>query len=255
MRVRDAKDVVNEWVYLVDTFKAREIYIDDATFTADEEHVHRILDQLEKRKLKIKFSAMGDARISDATLERLARNGFSGLKIGVETIHPEILKNIKKGWLKLADIERVVKKCRALKIFIHGTFMLGLPGDTPETIKQTVDFAIDTPFNFVQFSPFIPMPGTKIYDEVKQLGWLKPGREGDCNIIVDRPELGARELERLYRWAQARISKRVFTKYWLAKKYFQLCLTAKETNVFSLIWNRLRFASSKSNLELLDKDA
>src|SRR3989339_777111 len=239
-RLRDPADVVEEWVWLHKELKAKEIYIDDSTFTADEGFVHAILDEKEKRKLNIRFSAMGDARVSDELLTRLAKNKFTGLKIGVESIHPEILKKVNKAWLKRSDIERTVRKCRELGIFIHGTFILGLPGDTKETITSTVNYALHEPFNFVQFSPFIPLAGTKIYDEVVKNGWLKSSYDTGCNVIVDRPELHANELEALVKSAQARISRRVFSRIHLLKKYLKLAWVSKETNLFQLVWDRIR---------------
>lgn len=244
-RLRDPVGVVEEWQTLNRDFNAREIYIDDSTFSADEPFVHAILDEIERKKFKIRFSAMGDARISDELLVRLRKNGFTGIKIGVESIHPHILKGIHKQWLKREDVERTVKTCRRLGIFVHGTFILGLPGDTPATIRETVDYALKTPFNFVQFSPFIPMPGTRIFAEVKEKGWIKAGEDSSGNVIVDRPELSSRELDRLYCDAQARISRRVFTRLYLAWKYVRLARVARDTNLFSLIFERAKQLFSK----------
>ncbi|OGS37633.1 MAG: hypothetical protein A2293_16545 [Elusimicrobia bacterium RIFOXYB2_FULL_49_7] len=240
-RIRNPIDVVDEWQYLISHFNLKELYIDDATFNADEDYLNAILDEYERRNMRIFLSAMGDARISNKLLERLSRNGFTGLKIGVESIHPHILKGINKSWLKINDIERVVTKCRELNIFIHGTFILGLPGDNVDTIRQTIDYALKTNFSFIQFSPFIPLPGTKIYDEIRKLNW-RFETNTDNNIFISRPELSATELCKLYKYAQSRINKRVFSSLYLIKKYLLLSLFLKDWHtILLMIVNR--FAS------------
>ena len=106
-----------------------------------------------------------------ATLEVLRDNGLRLLLVGYETGNQQILYNIKKG-MRVDVARRFTKDCHELGITIHGTFILGLPGETKETIEETINFAADINPHTIQVSLAAPYPGTELYRQAVENGWL-----------------------------------------------------------------------------------
>ena len=101
----------------------------------------------------------------------LHENGLRLLLVGYESGNQQILYNIKKG-TRVEVAERFTKDCHDLGIVIHGTFILGLPGETTETIEETVRFAKRINPHTIQVSLAAPYPGTFLYDQAVKNGWL-----------------------------------------------------------------------------------
>ena len=105
------------------------------------------------------------------TLEVMKDNGLRLLLVGYESGNQKILHNIKKGLL--VDVaKRFSRDCRELGIVMHGTFILGLPGETRETIKETLEFAKEVNPHTIQVSLAAPYPGTFLYKQAKENGWF-----------------------------------------------------------------------------------
>ena len=97
-------------------------------------------------------------------------NGLRLLLVGYESGNQQILHNIKKGML--VDVaRRFTKDCHELGITIHGTFILGLPGETKETIEETIRFAKEVNPHTLQVSLAAPYPGTALYEQAAAKGW------------------------------------------------------------------------------------
>jgi radical SAM superfamily enzyme YgiQ (UPF0313 family) len=116
-------------------------------------------------------SCNAKANVPRESLKVMADNGLRLLLVGYETGNQQILHNIKKGML-IDVAKRFTKDCHELGIKIHGTFILGLPGETTETIQETIRFAIETNPHTVQVSLAAPYPGTYLYDQAAREGWL-----------------------------------------------------------------------------------
>jgi radical SAM superfamily enzyme YgiQ (UPF0313 family) len=93
------------------------------------------------------------------------------LLVGYESGNQQILHNIKKGML-IDVAKRFTKDCHELGIVIHGTFILGLPGETAETIKETIEFAKEINPHTIQVSLAAPYPGTFLHKQALENGWL-----------------------------------------------------------------------------------
>jgi radical SAM superfamily enzyme YgiQ (UPF0313 family) len=91
--------------------------------------------------------------------------------VGYETGNQQILFNIKKG-MRVEFARRFTKDCHELGIKIHGTFILGLPGETKETIEETIRFATEINPHTIQVSLAAPYPGTALYRQALENGWL-----------------------------------------------------------------------------------
>jgi radical SAM superfamily enzyme YgiQ (UPF0313 family) len=94
------------------------------------------------------------------------------LLVGYESGNQQVLNNMKKG-TRLDIIRRFSKDCRELGIKVHGTFILGMPGETPETIQETIKFACEMDPETIQVSLAAPYPGTYLYKQAQENGWLE----------------------------------------------------------------------------------
>jgi len=178
-RTRSVAHVIEEIKYAKEKFpQVKEFFFDDDTFTDDLPRAEAIAKEL--GKLGITWSCNAKANVPRKTLEVLAANGLRLLLVGYESGNQQILHNIKKG-MRIEVAERFTKDCHELGIQIHGTFILGLPGETTETIKETIAFAKRINPHTIQVSLAAPYPGTFLYNQAVQNGWL----DADNAELVD----------------------------------------------------------------------
>jgi anaerobic magnesium-protoporphyrin IX monomethyl ester cyclase len=213
-RCFSATRVVDEMVEAKEKFGAREVYFDDDDFTVRKDHVLAICDEIERRGLRLPWSVMGDAMATDVeTLERMARAGCIGMKFGLESADPTVLKRIGKP-IKLDRVRLVAQTAQRLGIKTHMTVTFGLSGETHESMQRTFDFASSLDIDSVQFSVGTPYPGTRFYEELQRNGRLKFERweefDGANNAVFDGEGLDPDFVERF----QATVHGR-----WLRKKF------------------------------------
>jgi hopanoid biosynthesis associated radical SAM protein HpnJ len=169
-RTRSAGHVVDEIAWAQKAFpQAKEFFFDDDTFTDDLPHAEAVAKGL--GKLGVTWSCTAKANVPRKTLEVLRDNGLRLLLVGYETGNQQILFNIKKG-MRVEFARRFTKDCHELGITIHGTFILGLPGETKETIEETIRFATEINPHTIQVSLAAPYPGTYLYRQALENGWL-----------------------------------------------------------------------------------
>src|SRR4029453_5464525 len=147
----------------------KEFFFDDDTLTDNLPRVEELARQI--GKLGITWSCNVKGNVPRATLKVMRDNGLRLVVVGYESGNQQILHNIKKGML--VDVaRRFTKDCHELGITIHGTFILGLPGETAETIEETIRFATEINPHSIQVSLAAPYPGTFLYDQAVREGWL-----------------------------------------------------------------------------------
>lgn len=175
-RTIDPVRVVDQMEYLVATYKAKEIYFDDDSFTISRNHVLAICDELAKRNIGVKWSCMADvAGLDEQLLRIMAQSGCIGVKFGVESGCERILETISKP-VDLKKVVNIVLWCRKLNIKSHATFTIGLLGEAEADMKQTLKFAQNLGADSIQISIATPLPGTVFFDRVKEKGGLS-GKE------------------------------------------------------------------------------
>jgi hopanoid biosynthesis associated radical SAM protein HpnJ len=169
-RTRSVGHVVDEIKWAKTAFpQVKEFFFDDDTFTDNLPRAESIAREL--GKLGVTWSCNAKANVPRASLKVLRDNGLRLLLVGYETGNQQILHNIKKGML--VDVaRRFSKDCHDLGITVHGTFILGLPGETRETIEETIRFATEINPHTIQVSLAAPYPGTFLYDQAVREGWL-----------------------------------------------------------------------------------
>jgi hopanoid biosynthesis associated radical SAM protein HpnJ len=170
-RVRSADNVEREMALAKKHFpQVKEFFFDDDTFTDDLPRAEEIARRL--GRLGIRWSCNAKANVPRKTLEILKDNGLRLLLVGYESGDEQILINIKKG-VRLDIAREFTKNARQLGIAIHGTFVIGLPGETPETIQKTIRFACEIEPETIQVSLAAPYPGTALYRQAQDQGWLQ----------------------------------------------------------------------------------
>jgi hopanoid biosynthesis associated radical SAM protein HpnJ len=169
-RTRSVENVVAEIAEAKRLFpQVKEFFFDDDTFTDDLPRAEAIAEGL--GRLGVTWSCNAKANVPRATLEKLKAGGLRLLLVGYESGDQQILHNIKKG-MRVDVAERFTRDCQDLGITIHGTFILGLPGETRETIEETIRWACKVNPHTIQVSLAAPYPGTFLYDQALQNGWL-----------------------------------------------------------------------------------
>jgi len=161
-RLRSTDDVANEVRYALEAFpQVKEIFFDDDTFNYQKARTIELCAKL--KPLKFTWSCTSRVTTDYDTLKAMKEAGCRLLIVGYESGDPQILKNIKKG----ATVERArdfVKDCHDLGLIIHADFILGLPGETKESIRNTINFAKTLDCETIQVSVAHAYPGTEFYD-------------------------------------------------------------------------------------------
>lgn len=170
--VRNPVDIVNEMEWCIREYGFKSVYFDDDTFNIGKERILKICEEIKKRGMNIPWAIMARADTIDREMLRAMRDAeLYALKYGVESGDQEILDNSGKN-LDLEKVEETIRITKELGIKVHLTFMFGLPGETKETIKKTINFALKMDPDSIQFSLCTPFPGTKYFKIAEKKGFL-----------------------------------------------------------------------------------
>lgn len=205
-RFRSAGNIVDEMEYDLKLFpklKYGEFFFEDDTFTVNKERAYAICEEILRRGLKINWSINARPDIYDLSLFRLMKQaGCRELLVGFESGEQKIIDNVKKDF-EVRQAEDFVRAAKEAKIRVHGCFVLGLPGETKETARKTIDFALGLRLDTLQFSAAVPLPGSEYFDYCQKQGllktknwedWLSGGEQG---AIVEYPGLNIKEINNL----------------------------------------------------------
>ncbi len=213
-RSRSPENFVDELEWVKKNLpQVKEIFVEDDTMTIDKERIIRICDLIRERNLKIVWSANLRADVPYEVLKKMKESGFRMAIVGYESGNQEVLNNIRKGVL----LERTIKfteDCKKLGIKIFGCFMVGLPGETRETVYQTLDYAKRLNPDMAFFQHSVPFPGTRFYEWAKKENclvtedwdeWLD--ENGRLGFLIDCPEMSRKKVREL----RDEITKKFYT--------------------------------------------
>ncbi|MBC8001026.1 MAG: hopanoid biosynthesis associated radical SAM protein HpnJ [Opitutaceae bacterium] len=176
-RVRSPQNVADEMAYMKKLFpQVKEFFFDDDTFTANLPRAREIAKKL--GSLGITWSCNSRANLDYDTIKFFKDNGLRLFLVGYESGNDETLTRIKKG-VTTTEMRRFTKDCHRAGVVIHGTFILGLPVETQETIEQTINFAKELDVFSLQVSLAAPYPGTELFEMARQNGWFVNKDKGD----------------------------------------------------------------------------
>lgn len=195
-RVRSSDNVAREVRQALEMFpQAKEFFFDDDSFNIRKD---RVLDLCAKFKpMKFRWSCNARAHSDYETLKTMADAGSRLLVVGFESGDPQILKNIKKG-ITLEMARAFVKNCKKVGIEVHGDFIIGLPGETRQTIERTIDFAKELDCETIQVSVAHAYSGTELYDYTVKNDFLAGEAAADVQghqlPHMEYPDLSSEEM-------------------------------------------------------------
>ncbi len=143
-------------------------FVDDNLFSS-RPRLDALLAVIQPLRLHWSCQISIDVACDDRLLDRMAEAGCCFALIGFESLSVENLKQMAKPWNRVAgDYKSVVKKFHDRGIAVYGTFVFGYDGDTPDTIQQSLDFALEAKLEIANFNPLTPTPGSSLYDRLQQ---------------------------------------------------------------------------------------
>ncbi len=172
LRYRDPVQVVDEMEYDVKLFpQLNEIMFETDTFAASRQHAHGVCDEILRRGLKISWSCNSRVDIDLALLPLLKKAGCRMLMVGFEFGTQTGLDSVKKG-VTVEQSRKFAEEAARLGFVIHGCFMVGAPGETEDTARETLRFARSLPLDTIQVSGICTYPGTELYAWAKEHGYV-----------------------------------------------------------------------------------
>ena len=169
IRFRSPENIVDEIEYLVNRFQVKEIHFEDDNLTLKRSHIQSICELLISRKLQISWAAPNGVRVDTLDRELLAlmkKSGCYMLAFGLESGNQAILDRVRKR-TDLSTIRKVIGEAGRLGIITQGFFIFGLPGETEETISETIKFAKRSGLDRAQFLLLDVLPGSRLWEELK----------------------------------------------------------------------------------------
>lgn len=236
-RKRSIGNFVDELQYIQEHMPyIREIFIEDDTFTIDEQRVEAICDEILHRKLNLRWSCNARATLSYHTMEKMKQAGCRLLVVGYESGNQRVLDETAKG-IKLEQSIAFAKNAKKLKLKVFGCFMIGLKGDDLSTIEETFQFARKVYPDMCFFQQAVPFPGTAFYDWVKQEGYLVTedyskwlNSQGYLACLVDYPYADHTQIEK--------IRDRFMSRYYFSFQYlFKTFLANLTWQEFKRVWH------------------
>lgn len=203
-RTRSTKDLVDEIEYILTEMpEIKEIFIEDDTFTVNNERIIDFCDEIIKRGLNPIWSCNTRVDLPFNVMEKMKEVGCRLLVTGYESGSQKVLDEIKKG-ITLQQSLDFAKNTKKLGIKVFGCFMIGLKGDNLDTINETFEFAKKVYPDMCFFQQAVPFPGTEFYEWVKQEGYLITedyskwlNDDGYLNCLVDYPYASSEEIEKI----------------------------------------------------------
>jgi anaerobic magnesium-protoporphyrin IX monomethyl ester cyclase len=213
-RARSAENVVNEMEEVDKKYGIDEIYFDDDTFTIDRQRVMDICRLIRERDLHLSWIVQARVDTVDREmLQAMKETGCHYILFGIESGSPEMLARMKKR-ITLDKAREAIALCNELGIKSQAFFLFGIPGETPESIQQSIEFAKELGASTVQFAVAIPQPGSPLYQECMENGWLIYDNWEDfasCEAMIETPQLSRAQQE------EARI--RAYREYYFRPQF------------------------------------
>ncbi len=216
-RARSVDGILDEISWLIANYGKKQFYIADDNFTLDNERILSFCEKVQPLKIQWFCQGVRADRVTETMLKKMKEAGCTGIAIGVESANPAMLRNINKGE-SVDDIKKAVTMIKDAGINFHGLFMIGNIGDTFETVKESIDFAVDQGFTTFDFYLALPYPRTQLWDYVEKTGhWIIRDYTKFSHFsnqpVFDTPEFSVDERKKAFQLA-LRASKEAKKKYY-----------------------------------------
>jgi anaerobic magnesium-protoporphyrin IX monomethyl ester cyclase len=222
-RTRNPADVAEEMARMVRKYEMKSVFFDDDTFNVGKPRLLRLAEEIRARRIDVPWAMMARADlVDDELLAALASAGLFAAKYGIESGNQAIIDRSRKN-LDLAKAAAGIRLTRRHGIKVHLTFTFGLPGETWDTVRETIDFALRMAPDTLQFSLTTPFPGTAYYEMARQEGYLQAGSTDDFDgfksAVIRTEALSAQDLERALElaretWERAVLWRRLRQEPW-----------------------------------------
>jgi radical SAM superfamily enzyme YgiQ (UPF0313 family) len=199
VRVRSPENILAELQQLAE-LGVHNVHMYADLFTVNRDQVVRLCELIISSGLKVRWTC--NSRVDYVDEEMLRLMGQAGcwlISWGIESANEAILKHARKGY-RLEQAVRALRWARSAGIRNWGYFIIGLPGETEETIQETIEYSKQLPLDIALFHIAAPYPGTPFFYEVAENGWFRPGTKWeevdmDQSTVLDYPGLPAERLE------------------------------------------------------------
>ncbi len=227
LRMRSADNVYQEVKWIKENLpQVRDISFDDDTFSADRKHALAVAVKI--APLGVSWVINARANCDYETLKIMRDAGLHHVIVGYESGDEQILKNIRKGVTR-AQAEEFTRNCKKLGITIHGAFVMGLPGETRETIRKTIDYAKQLDLDSIQVSLASPYPGTEFYEQCRREGWIVSETflddTGHQSCVIGYPHLSNKEI---FDAVELFYDKFYFRPKYIARSIMKMILSGEE---------------------------
>lgn len=209
LRARSPQNVVDELDWLSKELGIKSVLFRDPEFALYRERVVKICEGIIDRGINISWRC--ETRLKDldeGLITLMSKAGCIGINMGIESGDDEVLKNVKRRIIPLTQAQSIVKSCQKNNIESFCFFILGLPGETFESAKKTIDYALKLKANFVQFTVSTPYPGTELREWAENKGFISSNsldRITGYNAAMRNEALSAEEIQNLQWLAQESI--------------------------------------------------
>jgi radical SAM superfamily enzyme YgiQ (UPF0313 family) len=192
-RGRSPENVAAEIEECVHRHSVREILFRDPLFTADKKRALGICALIGERGIQVDWRCETRADLLDEEMvDAFARAGCKGINFGVESGSEQILRGVGRKQIPRERLAGIFRRCRQAGVETLAFFIIGLPGETAETVRETIDLAVSVGPDAAQFTAATPYPDTPYYEYLKREGLLKQ----DWSLFTSRaPVVGTRELD------------------------------------------------------------
>jgi len=222
-RVRSIANVLDEMEWIEQNLpQVKEVFLEDDTFTIDKKRVISFTEEYDRKGLDIVWACNARADLDYDTMRKMKKTNCRLLIVGFESGSDEILQNIKKG-ITVEDIKQFARNAKRAGLLVLGDFIIGLPGETKETIAMTRRLIKEVTPDILQVSVASPFPGTEFYRWAKTNGYLitdDPNEyldeQGHQKSVVSYPWLSAQEI--------VETVDDILKKYYLSPRYIPIAL-------------------------------
>ncbi|MCJ8345492.1 B12-binding domain-containing radical SAM protein [bacterium] len=190
-RGRSAKNIMQEIQIAYEQHGVREFDFFDSSFTIQKDRVIKICQAIIASGLKIHWSVRSRVDcINEEVLHWLAKANCTRIYYGIESGNACILKTLKKN-ANLEEMRETIRLTKKIGISAFGYFMIGSPGETRDTVRETIDFSKTLDLDYAQFSKVTPMPATQLYalylKEFQHDYWREFVKNPSHQIAIQRP--------------------------------------------------------------------
>ncbi len=201
-RVRSVSNILDEFSWVEKSFpEVKQIFLEDDTFTVDKKRVMEFCQGYRERGLKIPWGGQARVGIDYETMKAMKEANCMMVDVGYESGNNSILRKVRKG-ISVEQMVPFAKESKRVGLSIHGNWIIGLPGETRETIEETKKLIKKTKADAITVAVVTPFPGTEMYQWAKENGYLiteDPNEyldeQGHQRSIVSYPELSNREIK------------------------------------------------------------